>query len=56
VKVGAQIIVVGVGEGGFTKLGEIPAADVPADATPARATFSDALARALGKKKSEGDA
>jgi flagellar biogenesis protein FliO len=29
VKVGAQVFVVGVGEGGFTKLGEIPAAPCP---------------------------
>ncbi|HEY8072499.1 MAG TPA: flagellar biosynthetic protein FliO, partial [Labilithrix sp.] len=29
VRVGEQVIVVGVGEGGFTKLGEMPAADLP---------------------------
>lgn len=53
VKVGAQVLVVGVGEGGFTKLGEIPAADLPADATPASPTFADALARVLGNKKKD---
>jgi flagellar biogenesis protein FliO len=51
VKVGDQVFVVGVGEGGFTKLGEIPAADLPA-AEPARApaAFADVLARALSGK------
>jgi flagellar biogenesis protein FliO len=48
VKVGDQVFVVGVGEGGFTKLGEIPAADLPA-AGPSRApnAFAGVLARAL---------
>lgn len=51
VKVGDQVFVVGVGEGGFTKLGEIPAADLPA-AEPSRApaAFGDVLARALAGK------
>jgi flagellar biogenesis protein FliO len=49
VRVGAQVFIVGVGEGGFTKLGEIPATDVPA-ASPARAiAFADVLARVVGK-------
>lgn len=49
VRVGTQVFIVGVGEGGFTKLGEIAASDLPA-AAPARSTpFGDALARALGK-------
>ena len=51
VKVGEQVFVVGVGEGGFTKLGEIPASDVPR-VEPARgAPFADVLARVLGKGK-----
>lgn len=48
VKVGEQVFVVGVGEGGFTKLGEIPASDLPAVEAPG-GTFADALARALGR-------
>jgi flagellar biogenesis protein FliO len=49
VKVGAQVFVVGVGEGGFTKLGEIPASDLPA-AQPSSATaFGDVLARVLSR-------
>jgi flagellar biogenesis protein FliO len=47
VKVGAQIYVLAVGEGGFTKLGEMPSSDLPSDPNPAaRGSFADALARA----------
>jgi len=56
VKVGGQVLVVGVGEGGFTKLAEMPESALPADALAgsARATtaprmFADVLA-ALGKR------
>jgi flagellar biogenesis protein FliO len=49
VKVGAQVFVVGVGEGGFTKLGEIPASDLPAAEAARGAPFADILARALGR-------
>src|SRR5208337_960863 len=47
VKVGAQVFVVGVGEGGFTKLGEIPAADLPAAQATATGGFGEVLARIL---------
>ena len=52
VRVGAQVFIVGVGEGGFTKLGELAASEVP-EAAAARATpFADVLARALkGRQK-----
>jgi flagellar biogenesis protein FliO len=51
VKVGDQVFVVGVGEGGFTKLGEIPASELPAvEASPGGA-FADVLARAMGRAK-----
>jgi flagellar biogenesis protein FliO len=49
VQVGAQVLVVGVGEGGFTKLGEMAAADLPTLPAPTRPTFASALARALGR-------
>jgi flagellar biogenesis protein FliO len=49
VRVGAQVIVVGVGEGGFTKLGEVPAADLPPDAPARPAAFADVLKRVMGK-------
>jgi flagellar protein FliO/FliZ len=49
VKVGDQVFVVGVGEGGFTKLGELPAADLPAAEASRGAPFADVLARALGR-------
>jgi flagellar biogenesis protein FliO len=55
VQVGAQVFVVGVGEGGFTKLGELPASELPA-AEPARATaFGEVLARVMSRPgKKEG--
>lgn len=54
VKVGDQVFVVGVGEGGFTKLGEIPASALPA-ADPGRsAPFADVLARVLGTRGAGG--
>jgi flagellar protein FliO/FliZ len=49
VKVGDQIFVVGVGEGGFTKLGEVPASDLPAAEASRGAPFGDILARAMGR-------
>jgi flagellar biogenesis protein FliO len=54
VKVGAQVFVVGVGEGGFTKLGEIPAADLPANQPASAGTFGHVLARVLARSKKEG--
>jgi flagellar protein FliO/FliZ len=51
VKVGEQVFVVGVGEGGFSKLGEMPASELPR-AEPLEATpFSAALARAFRRKE-----
>jgi flagellar protein FliO/FliZ len=49
VKVAGQVIVVGASEAGFTKLGEIPAGDLPAEAPMESTAFSDVLARVLGK-------
>ncbi len=48
VRVGEQVIVVGVGEGGFTKLAELPATELP-KVDPAPAPFADILARVLAK-------
>jgi flagellar biogenesis protein FliO len=48
VKVGATVFVVGVGEGGFTKLGELPDADLPAPRRAAALTFAQAFARIRG--------
>jgi flagellar protein FliO/FliZ len=60
VKVGEVVLVIGAGEGGFTKLGEVPAAEVSAGMAlgaggaagraPGGAGFAEVLARALGKK------
>jgi flagellar protein FliO/FliZ len=53
VRVGAQVFLVGVADGGFTKIGEIAASDLPLPAPeqPSGGTsaFAAALARALGK-------
>jgi len=54
VKVGEQVLVVGVGEGGMTKLGEMPAADLPAELTPQRAPFAEILAKVLKRPKDDG--
>ena len=45
VRVGAQVFVVGVGEGGFTKLGEIAAADLPELPAEASTIFARLLRR-----------
>ncbi len=53
VKVGASVLVVGVGEGGFTKLGEVPATDLPAgndDGDTRPTPFGRVLARAFERK------
>lgn len=55
VRVGAQVIVVGVGEGGFTKLGEMASADLPAGDPAKVAPFGDVLAKVLGDRASKGD-
>jgi flagellar biogenesis protein FliO len=48
VRVGEQVFIVGVSEGGFTKLGEIAARDMPASAPTAGAPFGEVLARSFG--------
>jgi hypothetical protein len=54
VRIGAQVFVVGAGEGGMTKLGEIAAADLPARSEPLSPSFSAVLARVLGQHGSGG--
>jgi flagellar protein FliO/FliZ len=49
VKVAGQVIVVGASEAGFTKLGELPADEVPVPTPEATAGFADVLARVLGR-------
>ncbi len=53
VKVGAQVFIVGVGEGGFTKLGEIAESELPEAVRSAGAgsSFADVLSRVLSRKK-----
>jgi flagellar biogenesis protein FliO len=47
VRIGGQVFVVGAGEGGMTKLGEISAADLPAPAARAPSSFVSVLSRVL---------
>ncbi len=49
VKVAEHVIVVGASEAGFTKLGELPAGDIPVASKSEAAPFSDVLARVLGR-------
>jgi flagellar biogenesis protein FliO len=56
VQVGDQVFVVGVGEGGFTKLGEISAASLPTPEPSRGVPFADVLARALGRAKGPASA
>jgi len=51
VKVGDQVFVVGVGEGGFTKLGEIPASSLPTVEAAPGGPFAEVLARAMGRPR-----
>lgn len=55
VRIGESVIVVGASEGGLTKLGEMPAAQVPQDEAPKPLRFAEVLAR-LRQKKEGGDA
>jgi flagellar biosynthetic protein FliO len=55
VKVGPQVFVVGVAEGGMTKLGEIAAGDVPTPDVARAPAFGDVLGRALGKRKKSAE-
>jgi flagellar protein FliO/FliZ len=54
VRVGGQVFVVGVGEGGFTKLGEIPADALPVVESHGMAPFGDVLSRILRRKERSG--
>ncbi len=49
VKVAGQVIVVGASEAGFTKLGELPADEVPLELKTEAAPFADVFARVLGR-------
>jgi flagellar biogenesis protein FliO len=49
VRVGEQVFVVGVSEAGFTKLGEIAASELPAQAAEPESAFAKAMARALSR-------
>jgi len=50
VKVVDTVYVLGGGEGGFVKLGEMPASALPAVPAAPTPAFADVLARVLGKR------
>lgn len=54
VKVGAQVFIVGVGEGGFTKLGEIAASELPEALPAGGSSFTEVLARVLSRGNEKG--
>jgi flagellar protein FliO/FliZ len=56
VRIGEQVLVVGASEGGLTKLGEVPASELPAEVEPKPLRFADVLARVRGVKEPKGDA
>ncbi len=49
VKVGEQAFVLGVGEAGFTKIGEMPASALPPESEAAPAAFAEVLAKLLDR-------
>ncbi len=51
VRVAGQVYVVGVSEAGLTKLGEMPAADLPARAEEPPPAFADVLRGVVGRKR-----
>ncbi len=50
VQVASKVLVVGVTEGGMTKLGELEDTDLPQTTAPPSPAFRDVLARVLGKR------
>ena len=50
VRIGESVLVVGASEGGLTKLGEVPAADLPQETETKPLRFADVLARVRGAK------
>ena len=56
VKVGSRVFIVGVGEGGFARLGEVPADELPAVEPLGGPSFASVLARTLAKRKAAGEA
>jgi flagellar protein FliO/FliZ len=56
IKVGRQVFVVGVAEGGMTKIGELRDEELPEeDATDKAAPFADVFAKVLGAAKGARD-
>jgi flagellar biogenesis protein FliO len=56
IKVGERVFIVGVGEGGFAKLGELPADELPAGTQRKAPSFAEVLARSLARRPAAGEA
>jgi len=53
VRVGEQVFVVGASEAGFTKLGELPASELPRAEEEPEPAFAKVLSRALSKGRAQ---
>jgi flagellar biogenesis protein FliO len=47
IRVGPHVFIIGAGEGGFTKLGELPASELPALSMARESSFATVLSRVL---------
>jgi flagellar biosynthetic protein FliO len=54
VRIGETVFVVGVGDGGMTKLGEVAASTVPASAMAGSKSFAAVLTQVLGRGAAAG--
>ncbi len=50
VKVGTRVFLVGAGEGGFARIGELPASEVPTSLPPTADGFAALFSRAVARK------
>lgn len=55
VQVASKVMVVGVAEGGMTKLGELDDGDLPPTLPPPSSSFRDVFARVMGRQKGPDD-
>ncbi len=55
VQIATKVLVVGVAEGGMTKLGELDESELPPTSLAPPNTFRDVLARTLGRAKDVSD-
>jgi flagellar biogenesis protein FliO len=56
VRVGPHVFIVGAGEGGFTKLGELPASELPALSVARESSFATVLSRVFNRSPERTEA